>query len=358
MVSSDDRRRNGAAAVSLWNWLSKLLRGPSPRRDQSKPIDPSATVDLPESPSRVTSGTPTTLLVGVISTVGNHREHNEDNYFIPGLGSLPAQESARPVSPRAGFETTIDDLPKLGDKAGSTVYPVQMNHIPQPVDPPPLGNTGLFMVADGMGGQLGGEVASKMAVDLIPRELVNRLNNSDREDSSIKVALREAVAAANREVLAISHVNTEVSNLGTTVVLLFFREDRVFVANFGDSRAYRLRGDRIELLTEDHTLAKALIKVGTIAPEEEERHRFRNVLYLYLGCNEAREGPEVQQLEVRSGDRFLLCSDGLTGVVRDDNLAEVLRHENHPQHAAERLVNLALANLSKDNVTAVVIHAV
>ncbi|GAC1338309.1 MAG: hypothetical protein NVSMB14_05190 [Isosphaeraceae bacterium] len=96
----------------------------------------------------------------------------------------------------------------------------------------------------------------------------------------------------------------------------------------------------------------------TIAPEEEERHRFRNVLYLYLGCNEAREGPEVRPLDVQRGDRFLLCSDGLTGVVRDDTLADILRRENHPQRAAERLVNLALTNLSKDNVTAVVIHAV
>ena len=343
--------------MSLSNWLRNLLSGESPRRKRAEPIDPQSTIDLPEPPSRVGTGAPSKLLVGVVSTVGNHREHNEDNYFIPGLGTLPSNGSNVPPATRAGFETTIDDVPKLTDKAGSTVFPSESAFSSRLADPLPLGNTGLFIVADGMGGQLGGEVASKMAVELIPRELVNRLNSSG-DESATPTAIRDAVAAANREVLAISHVNTEVSNLGTTVVLLFFRRDRVFVANFGDSRAYRLRGDRMELLTEDHTLAKALIKVGTIAPEEEERHRFRNVLYLYLGCNEAREGPEVKPLDVRAGDRFLLCSDGLTGVVRDDTLADILRRENHPQHAAERLVNLALANLSKDNVTAVVIHAV
>ena len=342
--------------MSLSNWLRTLLKGRSSRAEQAKPIDPLATIDLPEPPSRSGSAPPSKLLVGVVSTVGNHREHNEDNYYIEGIGCLPTNGSTVPLPPRAGFEATIDDLPKIGDKAGSTVYPAVVAQ-PEPTNEPhPLGNTGLFIVADGMGGQLGGEVASKMAVDLIPRELIHRLQ-SGGDDSATLAAIRDSVAAANREVLAISHVNTEVSNLGTTVVLLFFREDRAFVANFGDSRAYRLRGERIELLTEDHTLAKALIKVGTIAPEEEERHRFRNVLYLYLGCNEAREGPEVRALDVRAGDRFLLCSDGLTGVVRDDNLAEVLRHEANPQRAAERLVNLALANLSKDNVTALVIHA-
>lgn len=335
------------------------MGGQAPSTKRSAPIDPLDTIDLPEPPTRGGDDTPSKLLVGVVSTVGNHREHNEDNFFIPLFGSLKSNGThlASDPSDSSGLETTEDDRALVGGEAGSTVYPTDAPRPHSAEDPPALGNTGLFIVADGMGGQLGGEVASKMAVELIPRELENRLNAVE-DDATAPSAIRDAVAAANREVLALSHVNTDVSNLGTTIVLLYFRGRRVYVANFGDSRAYRLRGDRIELLTEDHTLAKALIKVGTIAPEEEERHRFRNVLYLYLGCNEAREGPEVRPLDVRSGDRFLLCSDGLTGVVRDETLAEVLRSENRPQRAAERLVQLALENLSKDNVTAVVIHAV
>src|SRR5206468_533749 len=130
-------------------------------------------------------------------------------------------------------------------------------------------------------------------------------------------------------------------------------------AGIGDSRAYRLREGRLEQLTKDHSLAKALEEAGTIRPEEVSSHKFNHVLYLYLGSKDAREGPEeVRVLDCRPGDQYLLASDGLTGVVRDELIAEVLQANPDPQRAAQALVNRALENRSKDNITCVVIHVV
>jgi protein phosphatase len=147
--------------------------------------------------------------------------------------------------------------------------------------------------------------------------------------------------------------------MGTTVVLLLFRGDRAFVAGIGDSRAYRLREDQIERLTKDHSLADALVGAGTIRPDEAENHKFKNVLYLYLGSKDARSGPEdFRVMDVRIGDRFLMASDGLTGVVSDDEIAKILDEVDDPQQAAFLLKDLALANDSKDNVTCLLVYVV
>src|SRR5262249_4849053 len=162
-------------------------------------------------------------------------------------------------------------------------------------------------------------------------------------------------AVANREILSLSSIDTEFSNMGTTVVLALFRRDRVYVTGIGDSRAYRFRHGKLEQLTKDHSLADALGEAGTIARDEVPPHKFKNVLYLYLGSKDVGDGPqEVKILDIRPGDRFLLASDGLTGVVKDAYLAEVLRSVDDPQRAARMLVDRALENLSKDNVTCLV----
>jgi len=275
------------------------------------------------------------LRVGVVTTTGNVREHNEDNFFVPGIHT-------------AG--TAADRAPAVEIAGGGQIL-AKGN-----ADPASDGPAGLFLVADGMGGQLAGEKASEMAVEIIPAELRRRLGGSE-DDKTILRAIRDGVAEANQEILAQSHLVTEYANMGTTVVLLLFRGDRAFVAGIGDSRAYRLREDRIERLTKDHSLADALVGAGTIRPDEAENHKFKNVLYLYLGSKDARDGPEeIRSLDVRPGDRYLLASDGLTGVVRDDVITQMLREIEDPQQAAQALVNRALENRSKDNITCVVIH--
>jgi serine/threonine protein phosphatase PrpC len=217
----------------------------------------------------------------------------------------------------------------------------------------------LFIVADGMGGQQAGEKASLMAVELIPRAVARRLNSDDREPKHIQDAIREAVAEVNSEILGSSGLVTEYSNMGTTVVLAQFHHDRVFVAGIGDSRAYRLREGILEQLTKDHSLADALLDAGTITADELPTHKFKNVLYLYLGSKDARSGPEdFRILDVKPGDRFLLASDGLTGVVPNETLSEVLSSIEDPQVAAVCLKDKALQNDSKDNVTCLIIHVV
>jgi serine/threonine protein phosphatase PrpC len=265
------------------------------------------------------------LRVGVVSVRGNYREHNEDNYYVPGR---------RPV--RADLSDGSAEMPAM------TLEP-----------------SALFIVADGMGGQQAGEKASLMAVELIPRAIARRLNSEEREPRQIQESIREAVAEVNSEILGSSGLVTEYSNMGTTVVLAQFRQDRVYVAGIGDSRAYRLRDNHLEQLTKDHSLADALLDAGTITREELPTHKFKNVLYLYLGSKDARSGPEdFRVLDVRPGDRFLLASDGLTGVVPDDSLAKILCSVNDPQQAVVMLKDMALDNDSKDNVTCLIIHVV
>ena len=218
---------------------------------------------------------------------------------------------------------------------------------------------GLFIVADGMGGQLAGEKASQMAVELIPAEIAKRFGSGESDEKKIQQAIRDAVAAANQEILGLSHIQTEFSNMGTTVVLAVFRNNRVFVAGIGDSRAYRVRDGQIEQLTRDHSLADALVEAGTISKDELPNHKFKHILYLYLGSKEARSGPdEVRVAEVRPKDRFLLASDGLTGVISDEILAKMVESGDDPLETASRLVAKALENESKDNVTCIVVHAV
>src|SRR5262249_49683961 len=131
----------------------------------------------------------------------------------------------------------------------------------------------VFMVADGMGGQQAGEHASLMAVQIIPKALSKRLNSNDLDVKRVQSAIRDALAEANQEILGSSGAITEYNSMGTTVVLALFRKDRVYVAGIGDSRAYLFRQGRIQRLTEDHSLADALGKAGTIPQDDVQHHK-------------------------------------------------------------------------------------
>lgn len=214
----------------------------------------------------------------------------------------------------------------------------------------------IYIVADGMGGQAAGEVASQLAVDYIPRRL-SQLTEVN-EDSTLKKALVEIFAAANEEILKRGAADPTAQNMGTTVVLLLLnRPARVaYIAHIGDSRAYRLRAKKIEPLTIDHNLAQALHTAGTINDEELKNHRYRNVLYKYLGMKEAGNEPDFKPIDLKSGDRFLLASDGLTGSMTDAELIKEVSRQSDPQACANQLVQIALDNGSKDNVTCVMVY--
>jgi protein phosphatase len=129
----------------------------------------------------------------------------------------------------------------------------------------------------------------------------------------------------------------------------------MFVAGLGDCRAYRVHQTEIKQLTVDHHLAQALVEQGTITAEQAKMHRFRNVLWKYLGTKESRDGPEVVAVTVEAGDQVLLCTPGLTGVVTDAELLRSVRRQENPQQCAESLTALGLSHQSRDNVSCMVL---
>lgn len=229
------------------------------------------------------------------------------------------------------------------------------------VDVKELPGLTVAIVADGMGGQAAGEKASQMATEIIPREISQNVENSTSSDD-IKKVVRKSIVQANEEIISLGQLDRDYRNMGTTVVgvawVPAFRDDCLFVTGVGDSRAYLLRDNKIDQLTIDHSLAQALVEAGTITPEEAKEHRFKNVLWKYLGSKEVGEGPEVKTLFVRPGDRILLCTDGLCGVVPDERVAQSMLEQRETQSCSEALCQLALDLGSRDNVSCIVLDVV
>lgn len=214
------------------------------------------------------------------------------------------------------------------------------------------------IVADGMGGQQAGEVASRRAIEIIPRELRKNLT-SNLNSEGVKSVARRAIVQANEEIMAMGALDKDMKNMGTTVVMAIWRKgNEVFIAGVGDSRCYLIRNKKIQQLTVDHSLAQALVEARTITAAEAKDHRFRNVLWKYLGSKEVGEGPEVSVVSIQAGDRFLLCTDGLYGVVPDDQLAAEVSSAEDMQQCADNLGQIALAQGSRDNVSCIVFEVV
>jgi PPM family protein phosphatase len=212
------------------------------------------------------------------------------------------------------------------------------------------------VVADGMGGQAAGEIASKRAIEIIPRELRKNLSAHLNPDG-VKSVIRRSIAQANEEIIAMGALDKDMKNMGTTVVLAIWRKGtEIFISGVGDSRCYMIRAKKIQQLTIDHSLARALVEAKTISEAEAKDHRFKNVLWKYLGSKEVGEGPDVMSIPVQAGDRFLLCSDGLSGVVSDEQLANYIAQHTDMQQCAEGLGQLALDSGSRDNVSTIMIE--
>jgi len=213
----------------------------------------------------------------------------------------------------------------------------------------------ICIVADGMGGQAAGEIASKRAIEVVPREIRKHLPAGATEDQC-KTIIRKAVIQANEEIMQMGSLDRDLKNMGTTIVMALWRKGReLYIAGVGDSRAYLIRGGKIEQLTIDHSLAQALVENKTISADEAREHRFRNVLWKYLGSKEVGEGPEVKVIPLEPGDRFVLCTDGLSGPVPDAQILTFVQEHEQPQECADGLGQLALDSGSRDNVSCIVI---
>ncbi len=208
------------------------------------------------------------------------------------------------------------------------------------VDPP------LFAVADGMGGHRGGQVASQVAV-----ETMEHLASEGRG------SLAEQVRRANRAVWDRSLEDEHLSGMGTTLTAARIDGTSALLAHVGDSRAYLLRDGILQRLTSDHTLVERMVRSGEITEAEADVHPHKNVLTRALGTDQEVEVDE-ESISLTDGDRLLLCSDGLTGMVTEDQIQAILETSADPQRAADRLVRAANRAGGIDNITVVVLDAV
>jgi serine/threonine protein phosphatase PrpC len=213
---------------------------------------------------------------------------------------------------------------------------------------------GLFVVADGMGGHAAGEVASEMAVE---RVCANFPPRSPEDPDAARAVLVEAFGAANAEILERGELEPDMHGMGTTLTALAVSGDDVVLAHVGDSRAYLLRKDTLTQLTTDHTWVQAQVSAGLLEPEQARFHPFANIITRALGTDLQLE-VETLRLPARPGDIFLLCSDGLTGMLSDTQLRDILADEKRTLAVrARRLVQAANRAGGVDNITVVIAKA-
>lgn len=214
---------------------------------------------------------------------------------------------------------------------------------------------GLFLVVDGMGGHRGGAIAAgTVAQDLPPAVELGLDRLKTRNDRSIRRLLRGKILDQSHHVRREGDSESGYVGMGTTLVLLLFSGDRVYTANVGDSRIYRLRNGRLQQFSEDHSLVSELIDAGQITPDEAVNHSAQGVVTQYMGMPEAVE-PYVRSAALQPGDRFLLCTDGLTDLVSDEAIAQMLAAHPEPEWACGALVDAANRAGGIDNVTVLVV---
>ena len=207
-----------------------------------------------------------------------------------------------------------------------------------------------FVVADGMGGHAGGQEASKIAIEVIKAHLQEKWDS----DIDSEVLLKEAIARANQSILEDQQSHPERADMGTTVVVLIFRNDHSWCAHVGDSRLYRLRNSQLEQITEDHTWVGFALKAGEISKEQAKFHPWRHVLSQCLGRKDLQR-IDIQKLDIQQGDRLLICSDGLTEEVSDEQIQNFLAQKETCEEAGKELISAAKEAGGSDNITVVIV---
>jgi len=208
----------------------------------------------------------------------------------------------------------------------------------------------LLIVADGMGGHRGGATASRLAADTVKSEYLSSATGDPA------IALHEALAMANARIFAESQTNPDLRGMGTTTSALVVRGNQAWLAHVGDSRIYLVRGDGIKQLTDDHSLVATMVREGLLTAQEAETHPRRNVLQRSVGVGEDVDIDIRGPFDVQENDTFILCSDGLHGLVKEEEIARVARLSLDA--AAGEFVRLALERGAPDNVTVIVARVI
>lgn len=221
----------------------------------------------------------------------------------------------------------------------------------------------LFLVADGMGGHAAGEIASRIAVDSISEFILNTKEDDgtwphayDEHYKRSTNKLMAAVRLANTRVLEAMRKDARLRGMGTTIVACFADADTMSVAHVGDSRVYLIRDSKLSRITSDHSWVFEQVQAGMLTEAEAEKHPLRNVITRALG-GALQVSPDAVEIEARPGDVFLLCSDGLTGMVPDDEILRlVTSNEGDLVKACQELIDAANARGGLDNITAVLVR--
>jgi protein phosphatase len=283
--------------------------------------DQTTPVDLP-SPSAISPLVQ--VAFGARTDIGKVRPQNEDHFLVARMGKVMRVVATSLVR---------DDALKVSEDRGI-----------------------LMVVADGMGGHAAGEIASALAISSVESFVLNSLKWFMRlggaEESALMRELRKGLEQADKALLAEMDLDPALAGMGTTLTLAFSVADDLYVAHAGDSRAYVYRDGQLDQLTTDHTLAQHMVEVGLLTPEAARRDRSRHAVTNALGAGGGVRG-EIDKLRLKDGDVVLLCTDGLTDLVDDERIAEVLARHLDPEAACNRLVELALENGGRDNVTVV-----
>src|SRR5436190_13626744 len=223
---------------------------------------------------------------------------------------------------------------------------------------------GLFVVCDGMGGHAGGETASRLAVQTIEKELISaKLRTDDPFSSEVALAesplagaLREAVEGACSAVFRTSRANPELAGMGTTCISLLVHGAHAIVGHVGDSRAYLVRDGQVWQLSEDHSLVNEQVRAGLLTEEEARHSRLKNIITRSVGFEEDVL-VDVMGVETRAGDRFLLCSDGLSNLMENEEIRDALLH-NKLDDVPGFLIQLANSRGGDDNITVVAVQRI
>jgi serine/threonine protein phosphatase PrpC len=220
-------------------------------------------------------------------------------------------------------------------------------------------------VADGMGGLAAGEVASSMAITTIVNLMLSsvkwalKLDHREFREREIQEGIERAVDYLGKADFAVGRKAKEdqkFERMGTTLTVSYSFGDDLFIFHVGDSRAYRFHDGRLDRVTRDHTLAQAMADMGDLSQEAADKHKFRHLLTRAIGHHGGKVDVEIHHLKLTDNDQVLLCSDGLTDLVSDQQISQILGGKGSSQNKCEGLVNLALNNGGKDNITVVLGH--
>lgn len=208
----------------------------------------------------------------------------------------------------------------------------------------------LYIVTDGMGGHIGGEIASTMALDVIIAELEEKIKNKEVVTEN---DLKNAIIKANATIYNRIQTDTELTGMGTTAVIAYVQDQSVYWASVGDSRLYAIVQGSLQQISKDHSIVQSLVDEGKLDASEVISHPQRNLLTRAVGVDSSLE-VDGGVFSLEKGDRILLCSDGLTGYVPDEEIKAIFQKENKEERILEDLIDLVYQTGAKDNVTIII----